>query len=261
MTERAVCAAALVNILGTAHVVEAAKAIGARFVLVSSDKAASPARVMGATKRVAELVVEREADIEFRPIVVRFGNVLGSSGSVLPIMRERVRAGKPLTITDPRATRFFMTCGEAVSLVMKTDLLGRPGETYWLDMGDPVRISDLAHRLLDLEQRLGYARVPIEIIGLRAGEKLHEQLTDQTSGMQRTPHPRIWASARAAAPSHLVGSIVRRLRRRITNGDAAGILDDLVRLAPGFQGSDDAWTAASSDGGDRLEWTPQARTA
>jgi FlaA1/EpsC-like NDP-sugar epimerase len=245
MTERAVCAAALVNVLGTAYVVEAAKEVGARFVLISSDKAASPSSVMGATKRVAEFVVVRAATDGFRPIIVRFGNVLGSSGSVLPVMRERIRAGKPITITDPRATRFFMTCDEAVSLVMKTDVLGHAGEIYWLDMGEPVRIGDLANRLLDLEQRLGYMRVPIEIVGLRSGEKMHEQLTDQTVGMQRTSHPRIWSTASASLPEHVVGDLVRRLRRRITQGDASGVLDDIVRLVPGFGGSDEAWATAN----------------
>jgi O-antigen biosynthesis protein WbqV len=261
MTERAVCAAALVNILGTANVVEAAKTLGARFVLISSDKAAAPSSVMGATKRVAEMIVSRAADVKFRPTIVRFGNVLGSSGSVLPIMRERIRAGKPIAITDPRATRFFMTADEAVSLVMKADLL-HDGDTYWLDMGEPVRIADLASRLLDLEQRLGFARVPIEIVGLRPGEKLHEQLTDQKTGMQRTAHARIWAAAAESARPQIVGDLVKRLRRRITQGDPAAILDDLMRLVPGFRVSDQAWAAANHDPFAELELpVPEASIA
>jgi FlaA1/EpsC-like NDP-sugar epimerase len=262
MTERAVCAAALVNILGTANVVEAAKDLGARFVLISSDKAAAPSSVMGATKRVAEMIVSRTAAGTFAPTIVRFGNVLGSSGSVLPIMRERIRAGKPIAITDPRATRFFMTADEAVSLVMKADLLEHDGDTYWLDMGEPVRIADLANRLLDLEQRLGFARVPIEIVGLRPGEKLHEQLTDQKTGMQRTTHARIWAAAAGSARPQIVGDLVKRLRRRITQGDPAAILDDLMRLVPGFRASDQAWAAANVDPFAELELpAPEASIA
>ncbi|MGC4086017.1 MAG: polysaccharide biosynthesis protein [Vicinamibacterales bacterium] len=179
MSERAVCAAANANVLGTAHVVAAARDAGARFILISSDKAATPASVMGATKRLAELVVVREASPTFRPAVVRFGNVLGSSGSLLTILRDCVRQGRPVPVTDPEATRYFMTAGEAVSLVMKVDVGGSGADTYWLDMGDPIRIGDLVDRMMRLEQRNGFSPAPIEIIGLRPGEKRQERLVEQ----------------------------------------------------------------------------------
>ena len=144
MVERAVCSAVDANVLGTIQTVEAAREAGARFVLISSDKAASPQSVMGATKRLAEMVVMARATDWFRPIVVRFGNVLGSSGSVATIMRDCVRRGQPLPITDPAATR------------------SQRAETYWLDMGDPVSIGDLASRLMQIEAAAGYAPVPIQ---------------------------------------------------------------------------------------------------
>jgi len=253
MTERAVCAATQVNVLGSALAVAAAKDVGARFVLISSDKAASPTSVMGVTKRIAELVVSREASSRFRPIVVRFGNVLGSSGSVLPLLVERIRSGRPIEITDPDATRYFMTAAEAVALVMKADLVGPPGEIYWLDMGDPIRIGDLAERVLDFEERAGYPRVPVRIIGLRPGEKLHEQLDDQTSGMVRTNFARLWASRGDAVHARVIGDVVRRLRRRIVAGDPIGALQDFGQVVPEFRASRDAWAAANAQAAGEYE--------
>jgi FlaA1/EpsC-like NDP-sugar epimerase len=244
MAERAVCAAVAVNVLGTAQIVDAARDAGARFVLISSDKAASPRSVMGATKRVAELLVRGRASATFRPIIVRFGNVLGSSGSVLEIMRERIRAGLAVPITDDDATRYFMTAGEAVSLVMKTDLLARSVATYWLDMGKPVRIGDLAARLMDLEVAAGYARVPSEIVGLRAGEKLREELTDQGLRMCRTKHPRIWVATQAMSSAEAIDRAVRALRRHVASGNAGEALAAISSVVPEFTASVEAWRQA-----------------
>ena len=234
MVERAVCASVAVNVLGTMHVVSAARAVGARFVLISSDKAASPTSVMGATKRVAEIVVRQETVSTFRPIVVRFGNVLGSSGSVLTIMRERIRQGQPVPVTDPNATRYFMTAGEAVSLVMKTDLLARGAETYWLDMGAPVLIGELVERLLTLEARAGYARVPIQVVGLRPGEKLREELAEQWLKVCRTAHPRIWVTRQRATSRGRVADALVRLRRAVAACDATAALDVMSEMAPEY---------------------------
>lgn len=240
MSERAVCAAANANVLGTAHVVAAARNAGARFILISSDKAAAPASVMGATKRLAELVVTREASQAFRPAVVRFGNVLGSSGSLLTILRECIREGRPVPVTDPDATRYFMTAGEAVSLVMKVDLAGHGGETYWLDMGDPIRIGDLVERMLALEAANGYAPVPVDIIGLRAGEKRQERLVEQGISMTATRHPRIWVARQPGVEPARVADALRALRGAVSRADSAGSLRVLADCVDEFEPTSDA---------------------
>jgi FlaA1/EpsC-like NDP-sugar epimerase len=244
MVERAVCAAAAANVLGTAHVVDAARDAGARFVLISSDKAAAPQSVMGATKRLAELVALSRSSSTFRPIVVRFGNVLGSSGSVVTIMRDHIRRGRPVPITDPSASRYFMTAGEAVSLVMKADLLGRSGETYWLDMGRPVLIGALAERVMALEASCGFAEVGIEIVGLRPGEKLREELTTQGLRMCRTKHPRIWVARQRESARSTVDRTVARLRSSVARGDAWRALEVIAAAVPDFTPSDEAWMRA-----------------
>ncbi len=240
MSERAVCAAANANVLGTAHVVAAARHHGARFILISSDKAAAPASVMGATKRLAELVVTREASSTFRPAVVRFGNVLGSSGSLLTILRDCIRSGRPVPVTDPDATRYFMTAGEAVSLVMKVDLSGHGGETCWLDMGDPIRIGDLVERMFALEASNGYARVPVELIGLRAGEKRQERLVEQGISMTATRHPRIWVARQRAVEPSRVTEALRALGGAVARADSAASLNALANCVDEFEPTSDA---------------------
>ncbi|MGE3176116.1 MAG: polysaccharide biosynthesis protein [Vicinamibacterales bacterium] len=246
MAERAVCAAADANVLGTAAAADAACDTGARFVLISSDKAASPQSVMGASKRMAELVTLSRASRTFQPVVVRFGNVLGSSGSVLTIMRECIRSGRPIPLTDPDATRYFMSAGEAVSLVMKTELLARRAETYWLDMGDPVRIGALTDRLLALEARHGHPPVPIAVIGLRPGEKQREELTSQGLRMCPTRHPRIWVARQRPTGRAAVDGTLRALRRSLGRGDAAAVLNLLARTVEGYVPSTQARACADA---------------
>ena len=237
MAERAVCAAAEANVLGTWYTAEAAQVAGARFVLISSDKAAMPRSVMGATKRLAELVVLARASKTFQPIVVRFGNVLGSSGSVLTIMRDRIRQGRSVPVTDPDATRYFMTTGEAASLVMKTELLARRAETYWLDMGAPVRIGTLADRMLALEARHGFAAVPVEQIGLRPGEKLREELTSQGLRMCPTRHRRIWVARQRPTSTVLIDAALQSIARDASRGDAAAVLAAVERVVADYDAS------------------------
>lgn len=244
MMERDVCAAVGANVVGTANVVEASREAGARFVLISSDKAAAPRSVMGATKRLAELVALAATPGDARPIVVRFGNILGSSGSLLAIFRDRIRQGLPLALTDPSATRYVMTAGEAVSLVMKADLLARRPETYWLDMGEPVEIGGLTERLLAIEAEAGFARVPIEIVGLGPGEKRCEELTTQGLRMCPTAHRRIWVARQKASDGAAVTRAVERLRRVVELGEAEATLDLLVAAVPEFEASDEAWAWA-----------------
>jgi len=238
MAERAPCAAAEVNVLGTIELVQAAAEVGARFVLISSDKAAEPKGVMGATKRFAEQITLAAATPSFRPIVVRFGNVLGSSGSLLQIMRERVRNGRPVPVTDPDATRYFMTDSEAVALVLRADLIGQSAEIYWLDMGRPVRIGDLVTRFLALEEAAGFAPVPVQIIGLRPGEKRFEDLYDRRLRFQRTGDRRIWVARESAGAKPGLDLAVRLLRRAAARADDAMAIAAIIAAVDGFDASE-----------------------
>lgn len=234
MAERAPAAAARVNVMGSAVVASAAAAAGARFVLISSDKAADPKGVMGATKRLAEMVTLSFASRSFRPIVVRFGNVIGSSGSVVQIMREAARSGQPLTITDPDATRYFMTAGEAIALVVRADLLGHAAEIFWLDMGDPVRLGDLADRMMALEREAGYAVPPVKIIGLRPGEKRNETLADPHLTFQRTIDRRILVARQTRHGQVDLTPVLARLGRGVAQANDAAVLDVLAEALDGF---------------------------
>lgn len=245
MMERDVLAAVSANVLGTANVVSASRGIGARFVLISSDKAAAPRSVMGATKRLAERVALAGSGRGARAIVVRFGNVLGSSGSLLAIFRDRIRQGLPLELTDPLATRYLMTAGEAVSLVMKADLLARRAETYWLDMGRPVAIGPLTERLLGMEEAAGYPRVPVRVVGLGPGEKRNEELTTQGLRMCPTAHPRIWVARQRPDDEAAVGEVVSHLRLLVEQGDATAALDVLTAAVPDYQASHEARAEAA----------------
>jgi FlaA1/EpsC-like NDP-sugar epimerase len=244
MMERDVCAAVSANVVGTANVVAASREAGARFVLISSDKAAAPRSVMGATKRLAELITLAESARGARAIVVRFGNILGSSGSLLAIVRDRIRQGLPITLTDPTATRYVMTAGEAVSLVMKADLLAKRPETYWLDMGEPVAIGPLVDRLMAIEAAAGHPAVPVRTVGLGPGEKRYEELTTQGLRMCPTAHRRIWVARQRASEAAAVREVVAQLRRLVDRGEATAALDRLVAAVPDFVASEDAWAAA-----------------
>jgi FlaA1/EpsC-like NDP-sugar epimerase len=238
--ETAIVQALRVNALGALETARAAREYAARFVLISSDKAAEPRGVMGATKRFAELIVLSEADVRFRPVVVRFGNILGSSGSVAEILLERAAAGRRLPVTDPEATRYFMTGSEAVSLVLKTDLIARRPEIFWLDMGDPIRIGDLASRIVAHAESLGHCPGAIELIGLRPGEKLHEELTTQGLAMRRTAHPRIASARQRPVAADGVRGALRAARRACARGDAQAALEALTTLVDDFTPSDTA---------------------
>src|SRR5262245_54149889 len=188
------------NIGGTLSTVRACLTANVeRFVLVSTDKAVAPTSVMGATKRLAELAVAEIARAYDRPYVaVRFGNVLGSSGSVVPLFQRQLAQGVPLTVTDPEMTRYFMTIPEASRLILEAALIGGAGDLFVLDMGDPVRIVDLARDLARLAGR-DPDSVPIQYIGLRPGEKLHESLFYDAESIERTLHPKVLRATGSAS--------------------------------------------------------------
>jgi FlaA1/EpsC-like NDP-sugar epimerase len=246
MLERDVCAGVQANVLGTITAMECAREAGARFVLISSDKAVNPHSVMGATKRLAELVTLARLDRSFRPAVVRFGNVLGSSGSVVELMARSIQNGEPIAITHADATRYFMTVGEAVTLVLRADIMHLGGEVCWLDMGTPIRIVDLAYRLLALAKSLGIPPVPLSLIGLRPGEKLDEELTVQGMDLSRTDHARIWIARHDNVNPAAMRRIVRSLRADLQQGDGLAALTDLCAAVPEYVPSDEARRTAGA---------------
>ena len=180
------------NIFGTKNVAEAADTFGVKnFVLVSTDKAVNPPNVMGATKRFAEMIIQNiDAESDTKFVAVRFGNVLGSRGSVIPLFKKQIAKGGPVTVTDPEMTRYFMTIPEASSLVIQAGALAGGGEVFVLDMGEPVKIVDLAKNLITLS---GYTTDEIEIqfTGLRPGEKLFEELLNENEIQEKQVFPKI----------------------------------------------------------------------
>ena len=221
------------NILGTRALVDAAINGGVRrFVLISTDKAADPKNVMGRSKAVCEWIVEScalRADVATRFVAVRFGNVLGSSGSVIPIFRRQIERGGPVTVTHPEMTRFFMTIPEAASLVVQAGAMGGRGQVYVLDMGEPVRILDLAKQMIRLSGR-NEDEMPIVFTGVRPGEKMHEVLWNAGEMVGPTSHPKIMRAARAAVDPEWLDDSLAELERLVALADADGVVAKLAAM-------------------------------
>jgi FlaA1/EpsC-like NDP-sugar epimerase len=192
------------NVIGTRTVATVAAEYGVkRFTLISTDKAVHPTSVMGATKRVAELVtqiVAQNSDTKFS--IVRFGNVLGSRGSLVPTFKQQIERGGPLTVTHQDMTRYFMTIPEAVHLILQASKLGQKGETFILDMGEPVRIIDVAIDMIRMQGLIPYEDIDIKITGLRPGEKLYEELAYSHEVLEPTSHPQIQVAQTQVSPAH-----------------------------------------------------------
>jgi len=226
------------NVLGTRNVARAAVAHGAReLVLVSTDKAVRPTSVMGVTKRIAELVVQSMQDGATRFVAVRFGNVLGSNGSVVPLFRDQIARGGPVTVTHPEVTRYFMTIPEAVQLILQAATIAEGGEILVLDMGEPVRIVDLARHMIELSGLEPDEDVAIAFTGLRPGEKLHEELFTAEEATHRTQLDRINV-LRAAGPGASPGVWLARLQASVEAGDLDATLRTIIELVPSYRPSE-----------------------
>jgi FlaA1/EpsC-like NDP-sugar epimerase len=222
------------NVLATRNVAEVASELGVkRFVLVSTDKAVRPKNVLGQTKAVCEWIVEASAAREqngTRFISVRFGNVLGSAGSVIPLFRRQIARGGPVTVTHPEMTRYFMTIPEAAQLIVQAGAIGESGDVFVLDMGTPVRIIDLARNMIRLSGKEPDVDVPIEVIGARPGEKLHEELWGDGEEAVPTSHPKILrANQRPVDPAWLEEELAE-LERMTDAGDSAGVVAKLAEM-------------------------------
>lgn len=184
------------NVFGTYNVVNACdKYKVKRFILISTDKAVNPTNIMGASKRICEMIVQaksRVSDTQFA--AVRFGNVLGSNGSVIPLFKKQIAEGGPVTVTHKEITRFFMTIPEAVELVLQAMTYAKGGEIFVLDMGEPVKIYDLAESLIKLSGLVPNEDIKIEFTGLRPGEKLYEELLMGEEGLEKTSHNKIFVA-------------------------------------------------------------------
>jgi FlaA1/EpsC-like NDP-sugar epimerase len=204
--EENTCEAVLNNVFGTREVLDAALEFEAeRFLMISTDKAVRPTSIMGATKRAAELLVQNRASqlgnaVNTRCACVRFGNVVGSRGSVVPIFLRQIAAGGPVTITHEEMTRYFMTIPEAVQLVIQAATLGSRGDVYMLDMGNPVKIMDLARRIIEMSGLRPDKDIEIRVVGARPGEKIHEQLWYDESRVRATDFPRVFSVRASNVP-------------------------------------------------------------
>jgi FlaA1/EpsC-like NDP-sugar epimerase len=227
------------NVTGTRTLAEVALAQGVeRFVLVSSDKAIRPSSVMGCTKRVAELVVQAlQPRGRTRFVTVRFGNVLGSDGSVVPLIRQQIARGGPVTVTHPDAMRYFMLIPEAVHLVLHAGVLGRGQEIFLLDMGEPVRVLDLAIDMIRLSGYRPYEDVDIRFTGLRPGEKLAEDLWGEHERLVETGHPGLRVLEDGRPPTwEALEPALRELERCAELGDDGGVRAWLRRVVPEYSG-------------------------
>ncbi len=222
------------NVLGTNLLGQLAGEFNAEaFVLISTDKAVRPTSVMGATKRIAELVVQDlDARYQTRYVAVRFGNVIGSAGSVIPIFREQILSGGPVTVTHPDMVRYFMTIPEASQLVLQAGAMGEGGEIFILNMGEPVRILDLARETIRLSGLRPYEDIDIVFTGVRPGEKLFEELDTAEEELIRTLHPKIFIGKISAYPHELIQQALHRLTVLAIKGWSRELRREMNALLP-----------------------------
>jgi FlaA1/EpsC-like NDP-sugar epimerase len=234
------CEAIKNNVFATRSLAEIAGEHGVEcFVQISTDKAVHPTSLMGASKRVAELAIqELGTQFDTRYISVRFGNVLGSAGSVIPIFRQQILDGGPVTVTHPEMIRYFMTIPEASQLVLRAASIGQGGEIFVLDMGEPIKIVDLANDMIRLSGLKPNEDIQIEFTGVRPGEKLYEELLATEERTSRTSHPKIFVGKVRPMPAAEVDEGLAKLRNLVESGDVQGLRSFLVRFIPESRLSD-----------------------
>ena len=225
------------NVFGTYNTAVCADKYGVeRFVMISTDKAVNPTNVMGATKRVCEMIVQAMAQkSKTRFVAVRFGNVLGSNGSVIPLFKDQIAAGGPVTVTHPDIVRYFMTISEAVSLVLEAGAMARGGEIFVLDMGKPMRILDLAENLIKLAGFIPYKDIEIKFTGLRPGEKLYEELLMDEEGLQKTDSKKIYIGAPLRLNKDTFFDHLAALKQIAYSNNSENLVQALIDMVPTFR--------------------------
>ncbi|MBI5078897.1 polysaccharide biosynthesis protein, partial [Candidatus Saganbacteria bacterium] len=240
LMEREPDEAILNNIIGTKNLVDLSDRDSVKnFVMISTDKAVNPSSIMGATKRIAEMIVQAKAQTNSRTkyVSVRFGNVLGSRGSVVPLFKKQIAAGGPVTVTHPEAKRYFMTIPEAAQLVIQAGALGSGGEIFILDMGEPIKILDLVRDLIRLSGLEEGEDIEIKFIGLKPGEKLFEEILTREEGAKATKHEKIFVSPPAEISPEKLQEDVIILKRLSHEGNREEIRNKIKEMIPIFKGS------------------------
>lgn len=225
------------NVFGTRNLIEASAGHGVKsFVMISTDKAVNPANVMGATKRVAEfLAIGKNSTCDTRFTAVRFGNVLGSNGSVVHVFREQIKKGGPVTVTHPEIKRFFMLIPEAVQLVLIAASAGKGGEIFVLDMGEQIKIADFAENLIRLSGYIPHEDIKIEFTGLRPGEKLYEELFDRTEKMAPTFHDKLRVAVPEQPLPETMSALLAELERIVRDNAVDELAPVIRKIIPGFK--------------------------
>jgi len=228
------------NVVGTFNIATVAREYGVEdLVMVSTDKAVHPTSVMGVTKRISELIVRSFEDPGSRHVSVRFGNVLGSNGSVIPIFKNQIAAGGPVTVTHPDMHRFFMTIPEAVQLVLQASAMGKGSEVFVLDMGAPVSIVDLARQLILLSGLKPDEDIAIEFTGTRPGEKLHEELNLVDEEVKLTHHPKIKVFAGTPVSRAWMIHRLTALGAACAARDLGALIEEMKQIVPDYTVSED----------------------
>ncbi len=239
------------NVLGTYNTADMAEAYGVeKFVLISTDKAVNPTNIMGASKRLCEMVIQCRADSATSFVAVRFGNVLGSNGSVIPLFQKQIEAGGPVTLTDRRIIRYFMTIPEASQLVMQAGTMAKKGELFVLDMGKPVRIYDLAENMIKLSGLVPHVDIEIKEIGLRPGEKLYEELLMKTETLDKTAIDKIFIERDTPLSREQVENKLLMLQQAVDDfevkGNAHAVHEVMKQVVPTFHLSEELNCQAES---------------
>jgi FlaA1/EpsC-like NDP-sugar epimerase len=243
------------NIIGTFNLVAAARECGVEdLVMISTDKAVHPTSIMGVTKRISELIVRSFQDSGARHVSVRFGNVLGSNGSVIPLFKSQIAAGGPVTVTHPDMHRYFMTIPEAVQLVLQASGMGKDSEIFVLDMGVPVSIVDIARQLILLSGLKPDEDIGIDFIGLRPGEKLHEELNLVDEQIQPTYHPKIKVFAGASVSQDRMAHHLASLRVACTRRDLGALVKEMNQIVPDYTASQSILDRIKSTGSKTAAW-------